>query len=136
MVKPDGILYTTHQFEENKTLLNTIADLAKLFSATLHVAVFNYNLTADATDYLDHTRHLTQYIDFLNKAYPEITCKDELLVGNDFEETIEKYDSKNEVDIIAMITYPKSFWERFIKKSMTKKMAFHTKIPLLAIQAK
>jgi hypothetical protein len=37
--------------------------------------------------------------------------------------------------VIAMITYPKSFWERLMKRSVTKKMAFHSKIPLQAIPA-
>jgi nucleotide-binding universal stress UspA family protein len=136
MEEPDGILFATNHFEENKTLLNKIVDVAILFSATIHVAAFIDTDTADATDYLYNTRQLNHYMDFLKKSYPDVVFKGELLEGSEFEETIEKYDSKNEVDIIAMITYPKSFWERFMKKSMTKKMAFHTKIPLLAIPAK
>jgi nucleotide-binding universal stress UspA family protein len=136
MEEPDGILFATNHFEENKALLNKIVDVAKLFSATIHIAAFIDTDTADATDYLYNKRQLNHYLDFLKKAYPDVAFKGELLEGSVFEETIEVYDSKNEVDIIAMITYPKSFWERFIKKSMTKKMAFHTKIPLLAIPGK
>lgn len=62
--------------------------------------------------------------------------KGELLEGKEFEETIEKYDDNNEVDIIAMITYPKSFLDKLLRRSVTKKMAFHSKIPVLAIPAK
>ena len=53
----------------------------------------------------------------------------------EFEATIEDYDKKHGVDIISMITYPKSFWEKLLNKSVTKKMAFHSRIPVLAIPA-
>ena len=133
---PDGISFATNRFEQNKDLLNKIVEMATLFSASIHVAVFVDTDTAEATDYIYNTRQLNHYLDFLNKAYPCVAFKAELLEGSEFEETIEKYDKKNEVDIIAMITYPKSFWERLMKKSVTKKMAFHSKIPVLAIPAK
>jgi nucleotide-binding universal stress UspA family protein len=133
---PDGILFATNHFEENKELLNKIVEMATLFSACIHVAVFVDTDTAEATDYIYNTRQLNHYMDFLKKAYPDVVFKGELLEGSEFEETIEKYDIKNEVDIIAMITYPKSFWERLMKKSVTKKMAFLSKIPVLAIPAK
>ncbi len=29
------------------------------------------------------------------------------------------------ISMIAMITYPKSIWEKLLNKSVTKKMAFH-----------
>lgn len=136
MEEPDAILLATNHFEENKDLLNKIVDIAKLFSATIHVAVFVDTDKAEATDYLYNTRQLNHYLDFLKKAYPDTIFKGELLEGKEFEETVEQYDAKNQVDIIAMITYPKSFWERLIQKSAAKKMAFHSKIPLLAIPAK
>jgi len=55
---------------------------------------------------------LNHYIDFLNKIFTGVNFKGELLDGKEFEEAIQKYDVKNEVDTIAMITYPKSFGER------------------------
>lgn len=130
---PDAILFATNHFEENKALLNKIVEIAKIFSAVFHVIIFTDTDTADATNYLNNFRHLDHYLDFLNKNFPGITFKGDLIDGEEFEETVERYDNNNEVDIIAMITYPKSFGERIMKKSMTRKMAFHSKIPLLAI---
>jgi len=133
---PDAVLFATNHFEENKDLLNKIVEVANLFSASIHVAVFVDTDTAEASDYIYNTRQLNHYLDFLRNTFPDVAFNAELLEGSEFEETIEKYDTKNEVDIIAMITYPKSFWERLMKKSVTKKMAFHSKIPVLAIPAK
>ncbi len=136
MEEPDAILFVTNHFEENTDLLNKITAIAKLFSATVHVAVFVDTDTADAADYIYNARQLNHYMEFLKKTYPAISFKGELLEGKEFEETIEKYDGNNQVDMIAMITYPKSFWDRLMKKSVTKKMTFHSKIPVLAIPAK
>jgi nucleotide-binding universal stress UspA family protein len=132
---PDGILFATNHFEEDTKLLNKIVEIANLFSASIHVAVFVDTDTAIAADYIQNRRSLTNYLDFLKMSFPDVTFKAELLEGGVFEEIIEKYNTKNEVDIIAMITYPKSFWERLMNKSVTKKMAFHSKIPVLAIPA-
>ncbi len=133
---PDSILFVTNHFEENTGLLNKIVDMANLFSAGIQVVVFVDTDSAEATDYIYNARQLNHYLDFLGKTYPGISFKGELLEGSEFEETIQQYGTKNEVDMIAMITYPKSFWERLMKKSETKKMAFHSKIPVLAIPVK
>ncbi|MEJ7738679.1 MAG: universal stress protein [Chitinophagaceae bacterium] len=133
MEEPDAILFATDHFEENKELLSKIVELATLFSTTIHAAVFVNKDKADASDYLYNTRQLNQYMAFLKKEFPGITFKGELLEGEDFEKTIKKYNDKEEVDIIAMITYSKSFLDRIVGTSTTTKMAYHSKIPVLAL---
>lgn len=133
MEEPDAILLATNHFEEKTTLLKPIIELAKLFSATIHAVVFVDGQHADESLYLFNTTQLNHYMEFLKRSFPDVAFKGEVLKGDDFEKTIESYDEKNEVDIIAMIIYPKSFWDRFLRKSITKQMAFHSKIPVLAI---
>lgn len=133
---PDSILFATNHYEENKELLNPIVDVAKLFSSTIHVAVFVDTDFAKAYDYVYNIVELNRYIEFLKKTYPDVLFKGEFLEGEDFESTVEKYNDKNGVDIIAMITYPKTFWDSILKKSVTKEMAFHSKIPVMAVTAK
>ena len=133
---PDAILFATNHFEENKELLNQIVDVAKLFSSTIHVVVFVDTDLAEAYDYVYNTKELHHYIEFLKNTYPDVSFKGELLEGEEFEETIEKYNDKTGVDIVAMITYPKTFWDRLLKKKMTKEMAFHSKVPVLVVSGK
>jgi nucleotide-binding universal stress UspA family protein len=134
--EPNHILFATNHFEQKMELLNPIVAMARLYSATIYVAVFVDTDKAEAVDYLYNTRQLNDYIDFLNTTFSETTFKGELLEGSEFEETIEKYVLQNEVDIATLITYPKSFFEKLLRRSVTKKMAFHSTIPLLAIPAK
>ncbi|MGZ8538344.1 MAG: universal stress protein [Flavisolibacter sp.] len=133
---PDAILFATNHFEKNTELLNPIVDVAKLFSSTVHVSVFVDTDFAEAYDYIYNVRELNRYIDFLKRTYCDVAFKGELLEGKDLESTLEKYNDEKGVDIIAMITYPKSFWETLMKKSVTKEVAFHSKTPVLAIPTK
>lgn len=135
METPDAVLFSTNHFERNTGMLNVITELAKLFGAMVYVVVFIDTDTAEAVDYLNDARLMHNYLSFLNSSFPCVVFKGDVLDGKDFEETIAGYEIKKEADIIAMITYPKSFWERLTKRSVTKKMAFHARIPLLAIPA-
>lgn len=134
--EPDGILFATSQFEKNKQWLNAIMTLARLFSATVHVVVFLDTDKAEAVDYLDTNRDINAYLRFLKKEYPDINFKGELVDGKEFEPAIEQYHNVNETDLAAMITYPKGFWERILKRSVTRKMVYHSGTPVLAIPAK
>jgi nucleotide-binding universal stress UspA family protein len=136
MEEPDNLLFTTNHFEENKDVLNPIIDMVQLFNTVLHVVIFADSDTTDAAAYLDQTRNIHHYADFLKTAYPDIALKATLLDGSKFENSIEDYIHTNNVDLLAMVHYPKSLAEQFLKKSRTRQMAFHTKIPLLAIPAK
>lgn len=135
MEKPDAILLATHQFEKNMGLLKKVTGISQLFSAKIYVAVFVDTDVEGITEYKNYTAQLNEYIQFLKGTFPEIIFEGEVLEGKDFEITIDRYSNKKEVDIIAMITYPKSFIDTVLRRSMTKKMAFHSTIPLLAIPA-
>lgn len=136
MEKPDAIVFATTRFEENKQLLDKVVEFARIFNAPVHTVVFVDTDTGTPVDYIHNHKQMTHYLDFLKQTYPGISFTTELLDGKKFEETIEVYNNKKGVDIIVMITYPKSFWKKLLKKSVTKKMSFHSKIPVLAVPAK
>jgi nucleotide-binding universal stress UspA family protein len=62
---PDAILFATNHFETDKTLLNPIIDLAKLFSSTVHVAVFVDTDIAEGYDYVYNMGELDHYLKYL-----------------------------------------------------------------------
>lgn len=133
--EPVAILLTTNQFERNKEILSKVVAISKLFSAAIHVVVFKDIDGDENADFIYNEEQINDYLQFLKETFPGVVFKGELLEGKDFEITIDKYSNKNEVDIIAMVTYPKSFFEKVLRKSVTKKMAFHSTIPILAIPA-
>ena len=135
MEEPDAILFATNQFEKNKNTLDKVVSISKLFSAVVHVVVFKDVDGDKNADLIYNEEQLNNYLQFLKETFPDVVFKGELLEGKNFEINIDWYCNKNEVDVIAMITYPKSFVEKILRKSVTKKMAFHSTIPILAIPA-
>lgn len=51
----------------------------------------------------------------------------------DVTHTLEKYIADTNVDLIALIRYHHSFWEKVIGEPVVKKLTFHTKVPLLVL---
>ena len=133
MEEPDSIVFTTNQFEKNKDILGKIIAISKLFSAVIHVVVFRDIDGDEIANLIYNEEQLNDYLQFLKETFPHVIFKGELLEGRDFEIEIDRYSIKNDVDIIAMVTYPKSFFEKVLQKSVTKRMAFHSTIPILAI---
>lgn len=135
MEEPDAILFATNHFEKNKNTLDKVVAISKLFFAAIHVVVFKNINDDEVVDYIYNEEQLNDYLRFLKETFPGVIFKGELLEGKNFEINIDWYCNKNGVDLIAMITYPKSVLEKVFRKSVTKKMAFHSKIPILAIPA-
>jgi nucleotide-binding universal stress UspA family protein len=57
-----------------------------------------------------------------------------VLVDTDIDSAIEQYVEVSKADVLAMFTHDISFFEKVFDKSMTRKMAFHSRIPLLAFR--
>lgn len=57
-----------------------------------------------------------------------------VLVDSDVDSAIEQYVEVSKADVLAMFTHQLSFFEKVFEKSNTRKMAFQTRIPLLAFK--
>jgi len=59
-----------------------------------------------------------------------------VMVNKNVDEAIEHYVEVSKANLLAMFTHDLSFYEKLFNRSMTRKMAFHSKIPLLAFRQK
>jgi len=57
-----------------------------------------------------------------------------VLVDNDIDSAIDQYVEVSKADVLAMFTHELRFFEKVFDRSMTRKMAFHSRIPLLAFR--
>jgi K+-sensing histidine kinase KdpD len=55
------------------------------------------------------------------------------LEKGDVVQSINQYVEEKEVDLLVMAKHNRNFFDRLFHKSLSKKMAFHTKIPLLVL---
>ncbi|MEP7266730.1 MAG: universal stress protein [Saprospiraceae bacterium] len=134
--KPQKMLVSTNNFEEKSTILDFIFDLAALYVAQVYVAVFTDEEDDKTAIYIEHNRQLPAYEKMLREKYNEKTLVGVNLIGKQFEKTLQDYIDKNGIDILVMITYQRSFWDKLFQPSQTEKMSYHSTIPLLAIPAK
>lgn len=56
-----------------------------------------------------------------------------IVQSNEVEETIIDFINLQKINLLAMLNHKRGFWERLFHTSLTKKMAWHLKIPLLAL---
>ena len=73
----------------------------------------------------------------INSILREFTYKNIVtlvLVDNDVDSALDQYVEVSRADVLAMFTHEISFFEKVFDKSMTRRMAFHSRIPLLAFR--
>jgi nucleotide-binding universal stress UspA family protein len=133
--KPRKILFATNRFQKDPKVLNYLFELAGLYMANVQVVVFTDSDDDNAQLYLENKQKIAEYEGFLKSQYNENTLTSAHITGKDFEETLQNYIEKNDIDILVMVTYQGGFWRRIFNPSITKQMSYHTKIPLLAIPA-
>jgi nucleotide-binding universal stress UspA family protein len=57
-------------------------------------------------------------------------------VDDDIDGAIEQYINVSKADMLAMFTHKTTFYEKLFDRSITRKMAFHSNIPLLTFKQK
>lgn len=64
--------------------------------------------------------------------YPKI--KINIVVSKDVDAAVEKYVTENKTDLLTTFTHDHSFYDRLFDRSLTRKLAFQSKLPLLAFR--
>jgi len=102
----------------------TMAKLASLFKAELHVL--------HIADSLTQTKQAKNLLPELVKAcgYSKIIFKE--LVDEQIDSAIDRYIKEIDADLLSMFTHKLDFYEKLFGKSVTREMAFHSSVPLLA----
>ncbi|MDB5202960.1 MAG: hypothetical protein JWQ27_2369 [Ferruginibacter sp.] len=132
-VHPEKMVLAINHFDDEPSLAAPAFELAKLFKAKVTVAVFTGVDKAIAVDYLENTRGLLLYEQKLKTIYHHADIAPGMLDGHHFEETLNDYLETNDIDMLVMFTHHKHLPESIFHRSLTKKISYHTNIPLLAI---
>ena len=130
--KPQRILFATNHYEKDPAVLETIFKLADMYRAELYVVIVTSD-DDDAATFLEHSRETPHYEKMLKEKYGGGILTVANLYGKSFEDTLEDYVNKNNIDLLVMVPYKRSLPDRIFSPSITKRMACHTTIPLLAI---
>ncbi|MEO5561935.1 MAG: universal stress protein [Chitinophagaceae bacterium] len=130
---PGKLLLSLNDFNSRPEVFKSVFELAGIFGATIFIGIFTDSDSADAIEYLKDERGIGAYEEKLKTLYKNSNIKHVHIDGHRFLETIEEYIQEQSINIVAMITHKRTFVESIFNRSMTRKMSYHTRIPLLVI---
>jgi nucleotide-binding universal stress UspA family protein len=133
--KPAKILFTTHHFEKDPAVLDVIFELADLLMAKVEVAVFT-DKEDKAINAAASEKQLIEFKAMLKEKYFEKELPATHLYGKDLLDSLEEFIQDHHIDLLVMAAHQKGFWKRLFNPMITKKVSYHSHIPLLAIPVK
>ncbi|WP_426065187.1 universal stress protein [Flavobacterium sp. DSP2-3-1] len=116
------LFITEYQADDTQSFLKVKA-LAKVFQA--HVDCLRVK-PQNREDDNNNMRNWEELIDNQNIKLHSVT-------GNDVEGIILNFIDSHKINMIAMHVHHKNFFEKLFEISLSKKLAFHINIPILAI---
>lgn len=129
-VVPETIGFATDFVRDySKEELEPLIYLTKLWKATLRmVEVYKKpKLSESQKDHSQHLENLLAEVEYRFHVVPEFSS---------LENCINVFDDELEINLLVMIDYPKTFFERIMREPIIKKMSFHTTLPFLILPAR
>lgn len=126
------IIYATDYQSSDIEALKKLVEIAKLFHAeiiVIHASDEEFNIYSGETyldDFKDRVRRKVRY--------EKISYK--LIFGKQLEQVLQKQVTELQPDLLAMSTQYRNVFEKLFWASMTKKMAYHSEVPLMAFHHK
>ena len=71
--------------------------------------------------------------DYFQKQYPDLEIHYDVVMSNDFLNSLENYIKTNQIDIITLTSYKRNIFSRLFNPGIARKMIFHSDTPLLVI---
>lgn len=119
------IAYALDYVDFNKSKLLDLNRFAKKLSAEIILMHVSDDGNFFEEEKLNHYRKtMDSVVNYDNLSF-------EFLEGDDISKTIDEYIQNNQVDILAMLTRDYHLIKKAYDKSFTKKMLYHSKLPLL-----
>lgn len=120
------IIYASDMLAVNKEI-NMLIQFARLFNSSIHLL---HIVPPASQKKIDRIRIKNELIS--KYKYPKIYVH--ISVNDDVQEAIEEYIADQNADLLAMFTHKPTFFEILFGKSVTREMAFHSRISLLSIK--
>lgn len=130
---PSKLLLAIHDAKEAGEHLHIFYELAKIFHARVTLTSFTDVSYVAPTEYHEELAELEKAAKIVKEktSYLEVDTKQ--LVGRRFIENVNEFVTSNDYNLLAMTTHERSLLGSILNPSLTKKMSYKTKVPLLAM---
>eukprot|EP01137_Pigoraptor_chileana_P013724 Opistho-2@67562 len=122
--KMDTIAFTTRYKEKDILALEEVLAIAKRINAQvkcLYVKTSDSEVSKDTFSIWESHFKNHKNLEFF------------IIPSDDESQTIEEFLVNHNIDLLAMVTYKRSFFANFFTTSTTQKMSLHLKTPVLAL---
>ncbi len=123
-------VYATNFDDSDFNSLRKLMTLVRPFE----IKIFCVHITEGEDDTMNQVK-MNNLKDHLLKEYPDFEIFCHIIRHEDVVEGIEDYIEKQEIDLLAVTTHKRGVIERLFNPSITRKMLFHTHIPLLVFHS-
>ncbi len=120
----NNVLFTYDKIEFDKSVIDQLVGFSKRFNAILHLIHINVDNKPNSEYYL---------LELFKKKYPNQKIHLTSAIDQDVVDTMDKYSEIHDIDIFAIDTTSRSFFDRIFHKSL-KKMTVHSELPLLILK--
>lgn len=122
----NNIVYAYDDIKSGIPSFQRLIEFAKIYDSEitlLHIIETGKDTSDLNKKEFDRIRHSSDY----DKIRLELVNEENIIEG------INDYVNSNNVDVLAMAIRKRTLIDKIFSRSLTKKMAYHTKIPLLAL---
>ena len=137
---PDGTLfhgikkitYATNYYESDMDAIKKLSEIAEPFKAVinvLHIADGEFIPEGENELLKQFVSRVSKKVDYNNFSF-------QVIIGEDIEKELGNYLKNDSTDLFSMSTLHRTLWKKLFGKSITKRVAYHTHIPLLAFHHK
>ena len=109
----------------DENLLEPLLTFSRLFGADIHIVHINDEPVLDKLEAAE-AKKFERYFHKVNHHY-------HLIVNRDIEAGLTSYVKEHNIGMIAMVPRKHSLFDKIFKGPETRKMVYHTEIPMLAL---
>lgn len=128
--EPARIIFATNYADNDFQTLYLLSELFKPFSPEIVVLHIE-----DRSNHRLEDSMLEWYKGQVKLNIPYDKFSFQLIKGHPVEDALHDYVTSNNTDLLAVSTRKRSFFDRLTSKSLSRKLAYHTDLPLLVFHA-
>lgn len=118
-----NIAFTSRFKDKDRKALHQVIKIAKSFNAQVHCLY----VKTSHSDVKDVTMHDWKFV------FSEFDVQFHVIEDENIKDTILNFTDNEKIDLLAMLHYKRNFLEALFHHSLTKKIAHHIQIPILAL---
>lgn len=118
-----NIAFTSRFKDKDRKALHKVIKIAKSFNAQVHCLY----VRTSHSDVKEITMHDWEFV------FSEEDVQFHVIESENVKDTILNFTDNEKIDMLAMLHYKRNFLEELFHHSLTKKIAHHIQIPILAL---